>query len=154
MKRRGKSVPKWFLYKKWCDLKKVLVHKISTYFYCRFCMRGSQTVFPWGSGWISSRILILYLMSIKRWVVVVVANTSTQNNRWWQALLLVENFQFPSKLEAKDFYDKLHFFINHFLFANIMDLLTFFQVTTDSCLSVIAQTFMDSCSLNENILGK
>merc|ERR1711971_792110 len=27
-------------------------------------------------------------------------------------------------------------------------------VTTDSCLSVIAQTFMDSCSLNENILGK
>ena len=28
------------------------------------------------------------------------------------------------------------------------------QVTTDSCLSVIAQTFMDSCSLNENILGK
>jgi len=26
--------------------------------------------------------------------------------------------------------------------------------TTDSCLSVIAQTFMDSCSLNENILGK
>ena len=27
-------------------------------------------------------------------------------------------------------------------------------MTTDSCLSVIAQTFMDSCSLNENILGK
>jgi len=27
-------------------------------------------------------------------------------------------------------------------------------VTADSCLSVIAQTFMDSCSLNENILGK
>merc|ERR1719362_1421937 len=27
-------------------------------------------------------------------------------------------------------------------------------VTTDSCLSVIAQTFMDSCSVNENILGK
>merc|ERR1719192_575472 len=26
--------------------------------------------------------------------------------------------------------------------------------TTDSALSVIAQTFMDSCSLNENILGK
>ena len=28
------------------------------------------------------------------------------------------------------------------------------QVTTDSCLSVIAQTFMDSCSVNENILGE
>ena len=35
-----------------------------------------------------------------------------------------------------------------------MDFVTLFQVTTDSCLSVIAQTFMDSCSLNENILGK
>ena len=37
---------------------------------------------------------------------------------------------------------------------NLMDFVTLFQVTTDSCLSVIAQTFMDSCSLNENILGK
>ena len=26
--------------------------------------------------------------------------------------------------------------------------------TTNSCLSVIAQTFMDSCSLDDNILGK
>jgi len=27
------------------------------------------------------------------------------------------------------------------------------EETTNSCLSVIAQTFMDSCSLDENILG-
>jgi len=28
------------------------------------------------------------------------------------------------------------------------------EETTNSCLSVIAQTFMGSCSLDENILGK
>ncbi len=50
------------------------------------------------------------------------------------------------------------FFIHSFFFIHI-DIHSFIhsillQVTSDSSLSVIAQTFMDSCSLNENILGK
>jgi hypothetical protein len=40
----------------------------------------------------------------------------------------------------------IHWFIHSFCYI--------LQVTSDSSLSVIAQTFMDSCSLNENILGK
>jgi hypothetical protein len=47
----------------------------------------------------------------------------------------------------------LHFFI-HLLISFIHSFCYILQVTSDSSLSVIAQTFMDSCSLNENILGK
>ena len=43
---------------------------------------------------------------------------------------------------------------DHILTFQVLELNYDVQVTTDSCLSVIAQTFMDSCSLNENILGE